>query len=126
MRSEELVRRYGLVKHFVFSGYDRNPGRRMCEADLFVLLSHYEGLPNVIYESLIVGTPVFATAVGGIPEQIEAGKTGMLVADDEDAIFEGLHKVLDHPERIAEWKRNLKDYRYDNEAVVESFRKLIE
>ena len=123
---EAQVARLGLREQFVFAGYDKNPQARMREADLFVLLSHYEGLPNVVYESLIVGTPVFATAVGGIPEQIEAGKTGMLVADDEDAIFEGLREVLDHPERIAEWKRNLKDYRYDNEAVVESFRKLIE
>ena len=123
---EAQAARLGLGEQFVFAGYDKNPQSRMREADLFVLLSHYEGLPNVIYESLIVGTPVFATAVGGIPEQIEVGKTGMLVADDEDAIFEGMHEVLNHPERIAEWKRNLKDYRYDNEAVVESFRKLLE
>lgn len=123
---EAQAARLGLGEQFVFAGYDKNPQARMREADLFVLLSHYEGLPNVIYESLIVGTPVFATAVGGIPEQIEAGKMGMLVADDEDEIFEGLREVLDHPERIAEWKLNLKDYRYDNEAVVESFRKLIE
>jgi len=49
-------------------------------ADLYVHGSLAETYPNSILESLACGTPVVATSVGGIPEQIEDGVTGFLVA----------------------------------------------
>jgi len=49
-------------------------------ADLYVHASLAETYPNSILESLACGTPVVATSVGGIPEQIEDGVTGFLVA----------------------------------------------
>ena len=48
-------------------------------ADLFCLQSKSEGLPNVIVESFFCGTPVVATAVGGIPEIVKEGINGFLV-----------------------------------------------
>lgn len=47
-------------------------------ADLFLLLSHYEGLPISILEAFSLKTPVLASQVGGISELIEEGKTGFL------------------------------------------------
>ena len=122
---ELLIRKFGIGDSVCFCGYDRRPFDRMREADLFVLLSHYEGLPNVIYESMMVGTPVFSTDVGGIAEQVEAGENGMLVPDDEAAIVEGLAETLANPELISKWKRNLKHYRYDNGLIVNECLKLI-
>jgi teichuronic acid biosynthesis glycosyltransferase TuaC len=48
-------------------------------ADIFCLPSSNEGLPNVIVESLLCGTPVVASSVGGIPEIIKDGVNGFLI-----------------------------------------------
>lgn len=56
-------------------------------ANLFCLLSENEGCPNVVLESLACGTPVVATAVGGLMEIVRDGETGFLVTrrNEEEA-----------------------------------------
>jgi glycosyltransferase involved in cell wall biosynthesis len=49
-------------------------------ADIFVLASEYEAVPMAILEAMAAGLPVVATTVGGVPEIIEHGSTGLLVA----------------------------------------------
>ncbi|UTF54980.1 glycosyltransferase family 4 protein [Natronosalvus rutilus] len=48
------------------------------EFDAFVLPSHTEGLPRVILEAQATATPVVATRVGGVPEIVQDGETGLL------------------------------------------------
>jgi glycosyltransferase involved in cell wall biosynthesis len=61
-------------------------------ADLTLVPSvWYDNSPTVIYESLLGGTPVLASAIGGIPELIREGETGYLVpAGDPVALAEGV------------------------------------
>lgn len=62
---------------------------------LFVLSSLREGLPNVILEAMAAGLPVVATNVGGIPEVVENGRTGLLVpARDVRAMASALDGLL--------------------------------
>jgi glycosyltransferase involved in cell wall biosynthesis len=67
----------------------------MRRSRVLVLPSYTEGLPRVIVEALVVGTPVIASAVGGIPEIVEDGVVGFLVQPgDEDALTDRLERML--------------------------------
>ena len=64
-------------------------------ASLVVLPSYYEGVPNVLLESMACGKPVVATEVGGIPEIIVEGKTGLLCQPrDIESLKKSLEKCL--------------------------------
>lgn len=70
---------------------------------VFTLASAMEASPNVILEAMSMGLPVVATRVGGIPELVQDGKTGILVkpGDPED-LAEALVTILtDEPKRLA-------------------------
>lgn len=72
-------------------------------ADICLLASSREGLPNVILESIACGTPVVATAVGGVPEVINAAAAGRLVAERSARAFVDAIQALSaaKPERTA-------------------------
>jgi glycosyltransferase involved in cell wall biosynthesis len=59
--------------------------RWFAAADLLVLPSYSEGRPTVVYEAMAARTPVLATDVGGVPEQVQAGETGWLVEPGDTA-----------------------------------------
>jgi glycosyltransferase involved in cell wall biosynthesis len=59
------------------------------ESDASVLPSAWENLPHAVLESLAVGTPVLATAVGGVPEIVEDGVNGLVVPPRDAAAFRG-------------------------------------
>lgn len=69
--SEDIPEGYDVY----FLGFRDNPFRFLAKADTFVLPSHYEGLPNVIIESLICGTPVVATDSQAGPRELLAPGT---------------------------------------------------
>jgi len=65
-------------------------------AQLFVLPSVSENLPNTIMEALSCGIPCLGFRVGGIPEMIDHGKNGYVAAaKDANDLCEGLHQMLD-------------------------------
>lgn len=68
-RLEGLIAECGLHQNITLAGYSENPWPIIAAADLFVLPSRLEGLPNVVLESLACGTPVIAMEeAGGIAE----------------------------------------------------------
>jgi glycosyltransferase involved in cell wall biosynthesis len=68
-------------------------------ADLTVAPSMwYDNSPMVIYESLLAGTPVIGSAIGGIPELIEQGKTGHIIPPGNvEALAEGVIQYFARP-----------------------------
>lgn len=69
-------------------------------ADVFVLPSRQENLPNTLMEAMACGTPCVAFNVGGIPEMIDHEQNGYLAAPGEEAdLARGIAWVLESPER---------------------------
>jgi glycosyltransferase involved in cell wall biosynthesis len=70
----------------------------MAAADAVVVPSRYDPCPVVCAEALIEGALIVASRAGGIPEVIEDGRTGLLVApDDAGALSDALRRVRDEP-----------------------------
>jgi glycosyltransferase involved in cell wall biosynthesis len=77
--SKELAKQLGLLEVVYFLG-DRTDVKEWLTAfDLFVLTSHYEGLPITILEAMATSLPVIASDVGGISEEVVDGQTGFVV-----------------------------------------------
>lgn len=72
------------------------------ESDIFVLASRHEGMPLSIIEAMRSGLPVIASAVGGVPELITHGVTGILIPpSDAHALHAALQRLRsDHRERL--------------------------
>jgi len=69
------------------------------EASIGVLTSISEGMPVALMEAAACGVPVVATAVGGVPELVEQGSTGLLVnSGDAPALADALERLLLEPE----------------------------
>lgn len=109
----------------IMKGSMTNPFREMKKADVFALFSRYEGIPNTIYEAMILGVPVIATNVGGIPSQIADGINGWLVNNDETDIYRGLIHIFNNPSEIEIYKNNLKNFQYDNAGVLEKTEQIL-
>lgn len=83
-----------------FLGHRDDVPRLLAAADVLVLPSLYEGLPNVVLEAMRFRKPVVATAAPGTTEVVEAGVTGLLVPlRDPVALARAIRDVIDDPER---------------------------
>jgi glycosyltransferase involved in cell wall biosynthesis len=76
---EQRIAELGLGGRIVLAGFRTDLARLLPAWDLAVLSSHTEGLPVFVLEALAAGVPVVATAVGGTPEVLEDGVSGLLV-----------------------------------------------
>lgn len=116
---EKMIKKKQLDKWVRMLGELENPFIEIKKADIFALLSDFEGLPNTIYEALILGIPVLATDVGGINTQIKDDVNGWLVKNNEIDIMNKLEWILMHEEEIIKRKKNNEQYCYDNEKIKE-------
>jgi glycosyltransferase involved in cell wall biosynthesis len=78
---EKLIAEKRLSDRVFLAGVRSNVGFYMHRADLLMHLAEMEGLPNVLIEAQIVGTPVLATPAGGTDEVVCNGETGILLSD---------------------------------------------
>jgi glycosyltransferase involved in cell wall biosynthesis len=119
-----------------FVPYQTEPTAVACyyqAADVYVHAARADTFPNTVLEALACGTPVVATAVGGIPEQVEDGLNGFLVPPgDAPALAERLIRLLsDHELRArmgiqaVEVARRRFDLSSQADAYLDWYRELV-
>ncbi len=95
---ERLTRELCLTEEVRFLGRRSDVSELLPALDLFVLPSTTEGLGVALIEAMAVGLPCVATRVGGIPEVVVDGETGLLVpARDPEALAHAILRLLSDP-----------------------------
>jgi glycosyltransferase involved in cell wall biosynthesis len=101
---EKYAAGLGLGERVLFTGFRNDVSDVLAALDISVLPSLSEGLSNSLLESMGAGLPVIATNVGGNPEAVEDGVTGIIVPPgDAGALARGMTLLLEDPERAAEF-----------------------
>ena len=131
----ELARALGIEEEVHFVGHVDHGmlPKYYAAADLFVLPSRMDNFPLVLVEAMACGLPVVATRVGGIPEVVEDGVTGLLVPpNDSRALAEAINSLLDDPQRMRSMgvegrQRVMEHFTWDKvaERMVGYFREIL-
>jgi glycosyltransferase involved in cell wall biosynthesis len=93
-RLEEQIDELGLSDSVHLAGERLDVPELLAAADVFVLSSRSEGMPVSVLEAMAAGLPIVASRVGGVPEQIADGETGLLVEPrDADELAAALTRL---------------------------------
>jgi glycosyltransferase involved in cell wall biosynthesis len=102
---EDQIRDLGLADSVILAGY-LSRDDFFGQAHIVVMTSRIENLPYTVLEAMAWGRPVIATRVGGLPDLIEDGRTGILVEpDDHHGLADAIRRVAQDPDlrtRLAE------------------------
>ncbi len=103
---EALVEEQGVGHTVNFLGYQTNPYKYVANCELFVCASHAEGFSTAATEALIVGTPVCTVEVSGMKEMLgDHNEYGVVVPNDDEALYQAIRGLLTDPERLAHYKK---------------------
>ena len=127
---ERAAAHLGLGDRVRFLGVRRDIPELLAASDLLVHPSSEEGFSNAILEGMAAGRPVIATAVGGSPEAIVQGETGILVpAGDSGALRDAVVDLLCSPgtrERLGAAARASASTRFTVERMVHEYETVYE
>ncbi len=119
-----LVDRHGLADHVRFCGFVPDLLPIFREADLMLLPSRSEGMPNVVLEAWSQHLGVVAAAVGGLPEMIEHGQNGLLVKpEDSRDLADKIIEATTDRSRMYEYghlgyETLVENYSFERQAVL--------
>ena len=97
---QDMASRLGLGDAVSFPGFLDIDGkvREGDRADIFISTSHVDNMPVAVVEACAMGLPVVSTAVGGVPDLITDGHTGLLVPDgDVESMVAAIRRLLQEP-----------------------------
>lgn len=111
----DYIRSRRLQNDVEFVGWVDSLDEQICAADVVILPSHTEGFPRVVIESMLLNTPVIATPVGGVPEAIVDGETGLLVGiNDAVGLADAIERLMLDPASARLIANNAQDYAVRN------------
>ena len=125
---EKLCAELGIADCVTFLGYDTNPYKYVAKCDLFVCASFAEGFSTAATEALIVGTPVCTVEVSGMKEMLgEHNEYGLVTENDENALYQGIKKLLDDPALLSHYKKQaaLRGKDFSTEETVRAVEEML-
>ncbi len=107
----QMAAELGIKEKVIFAGERHDIPAMLASLDVSVLISSSESLSNVILESMAAGVPVVATDVGGNPELVKHGETGLLVPmGNEEKLVEALARLVRDPDLRSHYAARSKDF----------------
>ena len=129
-RMEELVEKLGLRERVIFTGLREDISQIMAALDVFVLPSIYEAFGLVLLEAMAFKKPIIASNVGGIPEIVEHGVTGLLVPPgDSESLAKAIIEITQHPKeavKMGERGRERVERYFSLDVYVQKIEKVYE
>lgn len=125
----EFIKHHDLENKVIFMGHvDRKQLIKLYQnATIFILPSHYEGLPTVLLEAMACGIPVICTNVSGSKDVIEHGINGLFVLPRHpEEILQAVSKLLEHKEMRTSLGSNARktiEERYTWDIIADKFEK---
>jgi glycosyltransferase involved in cell wall biosynthesis len=106
----QLVKDLKLEATVKLEGYQKDSRSYYKKFDIFVLSSHYEGMPYALLEAMSMGIPAVGTNVIGIKDLIVHGQTGYLVPEENYVAFaDAVIKLIENPENLINYSLNAKN-----------------
>jgi glycosyltransferase involved in cell wall biosynthesis len=100
---EALAQELELTGQLEFLGERNDVASLLSKADVFILISKWEGLPISIIEAMRAGLPVIATDVGGVSEMVEENANGFLTRMDDEEMLRGcIRRLIASPNLMAQ------------------------
>lgn len=129
---QDIAKELGIEDRVHFLGWQSREELLDCyrQANVFIIPSRHEGMPNALLEAMGSGLPVVASRIAGNEELVVDGETGYLVcSEDVEALRKALQKLLGTPalcEQMGAASRRYVEENYSWEATAEQYVHLLE
>jgi glycosyltransferase involved in cell wall biosynthesis len=127
-RVEQEIKKAQLEAQILMTGYREDIPAILSFTDLGIISSVAEGIPQFLFQIMAMGKPVIATEVGGIPEIVTSGVTGVLIPpEDPAALVKAIVQALGDPgsaRRLGAEGRRLVEQGYTVEKMAEKVYKV--
>ncbi len=108
-RLETYIAANSLDSHVTLLGFRANPHKYVKNCDLFVCSSFEEGFSTAVTEAVVLETPVITTDCSGMDEILEDGAYGMIVPNNESALYRGLQQLIEDEKLFLSYKNKAKE-----------------
>jgi glycosyltransferase involved in cell wall biosynthesis len=123
---EQQITQHKLKDKVILLGMKENPYPYILKADIVLQTSRYEGKSLVLDEAKLMYKPIIATNFSTVSDQIENGRTGIIVEMNPESIAKGIENLLQNQELRNTLSKNLSNEIYDAKETMKAFYKFIE
>lgn len=125
---ELFAHKQGVSNRVIFTGDINNPYVALEVCDIYTHISYGEGLPAAVLEAMLVGKPVIASSVSGIPEVVIDGYNGLLVKNEIDDVIRAYDRLISNHALCVSLSKNARETILINnlwESIIQKFLNLI-